>query len=137
LEDDNLGRRADGLVAPCPFDGPTNGEKFRAWVEPFLVFELKPGDIVILDNLSNPQGRGRHNGHRKRQRPSALPAVLKPRSQPDEPWFAKRKALPRKAAARTFDALINAIAGALETSPRTMCKLAQKLTISTPIMKLL
>jgi transposase len=53
LEDDNLRRRADGLVAPCAFDGPMNGEKFRAWVGPFLVFELKPGDIVILDNLSS------------------------------------------------------------------------------------
>ena len=43
--------RQDGLVAPCAFDGPINGEKFRAWVEQFLVPELKPGDIVILENL--------------------------------------------------------------------------------------
>ena len=40
--------RQDGLVAPCAFDGPIKGEKFRAWVEQFLVPELKPGDIVIL-----------------------------------------------------------------------------------------
>ncbi|MBV8895941.1 MAG: transposase, partial [Hyphomicrobiales bacterium] len=43
--------RRDILVASCAFDGPINGEKFRAWVEQFLVPELKPGDIVILDNL--------------------------------------------------------------------------------------
>jgi hypothetical protein len=43
--------RQDGLVAPCAFDGPINGEKFRAWVEQFLVPELREGDIVILDNL--------------------------------------------------------------------------------------
>ena len=50
LEDDDLPRalRQDDLVAPCAFDGPINGETFRAWVEQFLAPELKPGDIVIL-----------------------------------------------------------------------------------------
>jgi hypothetical protein len=36
--------RQDGLVAPRAFDRPMNGEKFRAWVEQFVVPELKPGD---------------------------------------------------------------------------------------------
>ena len=46
------------VVAPCAFDGPMNGEKFRASVEQFLVPELKPGDIVILDNLSSHKVEG-------------------------------------------------------------------------------
>ena len=50
--------RQDGLVAPCAFDGPINGEKFRAWVEQFLVPELKPSDIVILDNLPSHKVEG-------------------------------------------------------------------------------
>src|SRR5579862_1320530 len=50
--------RQDGLVAPCAFDGPINGEKFRAWVEQFLVPELKPGDIVVLDNLPSHKVEG-------------------------------------------------------------------------------
>ena len=45
--------RNDRIEAPCLFDGPINGERFRAYVEQFLVPTLKPGDMVILDNLSS------------------------------------------------------------------------------------
>lgn len=45
--------RCNGLTAPCVFDGPINGECFRAYVEQQLVPVLKPGDIVIMDNLGS------------------------------------------------------------------------------------
>jgi transposase len=45
--------RCDSLTAPCVFDGPINGECFRAYVEQQLVPVLKPGDIVIMDNLGS------------------------------------------------------------------------------------
>src|ERR1700758_5141509 len=45
--------RCDELVAPCVFDGPINGECFLAYVKQQLVPALKPGDIVILDNLGS------------------------------------------------------------------------------------
>lgn len=45
--------RADRLTAPCVFDGPINGRTFRAYVEQQLVPTLKPGDIVIMDNLGS------------------------------------------------------------------------------------
>src|SRR5208282_2239713 len=45
--------RCDRLEAPCLFDGPINGERFLAYVEQFLVPVLKPGDIVVLDNLGS------------------------------------------------------------------------------------
>ena len=45
------GLRADGRSAPCVFDGPINARCFQAWVEQFLVPTLRPGDIVVLDNL--------------------------------------------------------------------------------------
>ena len=45
--------RCDGLTAPCVFDGPINGQCFRAYVEQRLVPTLKPGDIVIADNLGS------------------------------------------------------------------------------------
>ena len=113
--------RHDGLVAPCAFDGPINGEKFRAWVEQFLVLELKPGDIVVLDNLSSHKVEGvmtaiKNGGARLLYLPSYSPDL-----NPIERWFAKLKALLRKAAARTFDFLINAIAGALEAFTRDEC----------------
>ena len=43
--------RHDRIVAPLVLDGPMNGEAFVSWVEQFLVPDLKPGDIVIMDNL--------------------------------------------------------------------------------------
>ena len=45
--------RHDRLAAPCLFDGPVNGECFRAYVEQLLLPSLKPGDIVIMDNLGS------------------------------------------------------------------------------------
>ena len=45
--------RCDRLTAPCVFDGPINGECFRAYVEQQLLPVLKAGDIVIMDNLGS------------------------------------------------------------------------------------
>ena len=56
--------RQDRIDAPCLFEGPINGERFRAYVEQFLVPTLKPGDVVILDNLGSTKERpcGRRSG---------------------------------------------------------------------------
>src|ERR1700720_2895142 len=43
--------RHDRIDAPWVFDGPINAESFRLYVEEVLVAALKPGDIVVLDNL--------------------------------------------------------------------------------------
>jgi len=43
--------RSTGLIAPLVIDGAINGALFRAWVEQELVPVLRPGDIVVLDNL--------------------------------------------------------------------------------------
>jgi len=47
------GLTSEGLIAPFVLDGPMNGECFKAYVAHVLVPELKPGDVVILDNLSS------------------------------------------------------------------------------------
>ena len=107
--------RQDGLVAPCAFDGPINGEKFRAWVEQFLVPELKPGDIVVMDNLSSHKVAGVRTAIENAKANLLYLPAYSPDLNPIEQGFAKLKALLRKAAARTFDALIRAIASALET----------------------
>ena len=49
--------RRDGIAAPCLFDGPINGEVFLAWVRQVLVPTLKPGEIVIMDNLGSHRGK--------------------------------------------------------------------------------
>jgi transposase len=46
------GLRSTALTAPCVIDGPMNGNAFLAYVEQILVPTLKPGDVVVLDNLS-------------------------------------------------------------------------------------
>lgn len=55
----------DGIAAPSVFNGPINRESFRAWVNQFLML-LKPGDIVVLDNLS---------GHKRPEVRRAIRAV--------------------------------------------------------------
>ena len=49
--------RNDRIEAPCPFDGPINGERFLAYVEQFLIPTLKRDDIVVLDNLGSHKGK--------------------------------------------------------------------------------
>ena len=49
--------RSDRIAAPCVIDGPINGESFLAYVEQVLVPTLKPGDIVIIDNLGSHKGK--------------------------------------------------------------------------------
>jgi hypothetical protein len=50
--------RHDRIDAPWLLDGPINGEKFQIYVEKLLVPTLRPGDIVIMDNLGSHSGRG-------------------------------------------------------------------------------
>src|SRR3546814_16036726 len=49
--------RHDGVEAPWLLDGPINGERFRLYVEKVLVPSLRPGDIVIMDNLGSHKGK--------------------------------------------------------------------------------
>jgi transposase len=96
------GLRHDGIAAPMVLDGPMNGEAFLAYVEQALVPELRPGDIVIMDNLPA------HKVHGVRQAIEAVGASLRylppysPDFNPIEMAFAKLKALLRAAAARTI-----------------------------------
>jgi transposase len=95
--------RHDGLSAPCVFDGPINGVFFRAYVEQQLVPILKPGDIVIMDNL------GSHKSAAVRQMIRAAGARLwflppySPDLNPIEQAFAKIKHWMRQAQKRTIE----------------------------------
>ena len=52
------GLRLTGMVAPMVLDGPINGVSFQAYIDQVLVPELRPGDIVIMDNLGSHKGAG-------------------------------------------------------------------------------
>jgi len=108
------GLRTSGIVAPFVLNGPINRRSFETYVETVLVPELRPGDVVILDNLSS------HKGPHVRALVEAAGASLLdlPPSSPDfnpiENAFAKLKALLRKAAERTVVGLWTAIGSLLD-----------------------
>jgi transposase len=114
--------RCDRVEAPWLIDGPINGERFRLYVEKVLVPTLKPGDIVIMDNL------GSHKSKAVRRLIRAAGAYLffLPKSSPDfnpiEQFFAKLKHWLRKAARRTADALCDAIGQILGAVTSSECQ---------------
>ena len=95
--------RHDGITAPCVIDGPINGESFRAYVEQQLLPILKPGDIVVMDNL------GSHRSAAIRRMIKTAGARLwylppySPDLNPIEQTFAKIKHWMRTAQRRTLD----------------------------------
>ena len=101
--------RHDRIDAPWLLDGPIDGESFMIYVERVLLPTLRPGDIVIMDNL------GSHKGKAARQliRSAGAKLFFLPKYSPDlnpiEQVFAKLKHLLRKAAARTFEAICLAL----------------------------
>ena len=99
------GLRVDALTAPCVIDGPMDGITFSAYVEQILAPTLKPGDIVVMDNLPA------HKVEGVREAIETAGAILRylppysPDLNPIEQLFAKLKTLLRKAAERSVDAL--------------------------------
>ncbi len=115
------GLRLSGMTAPMVLDGPMTGDWFVAYVEQILVPTLRPGDIVILDNLPA------HKNPAARRAIEAVGAELRflppysPDLNPIENAFSKLKANLRKAAARTVDHLWSAIADAIDAFTPAEC----------------
>jgi transposase len=107
--------RLDGNTAAMAIKGPTDGDVFLAYVQNVLAPSLRPGDIVLMDNLSS------------HKTPAVLAAIkttgaeprflppYSPDFNPIEKMWAKIKAFLRKAKARTEEALLSAIGDALNT----------------------
>jgi transposase len=113
--------RHDRIDAPWFIEGPIDGESFRTYVAKVLLPTLRPGDIVVMDNL------GSHKGKVVRQliRSAGAKLFFLPKYSPDlnpiEQVFAKLKHLLRKAAARTADAVCAAIGELLHTFTSDEC----------------
>ena len=104
----------EGMRCSTVVDGAVNGDVFEAFVEQVLVPDLRPGDVVIMDNLSS------HKRQRIRElikdadaRLVFLPAYS-PDLNPIELVFAKVKQLLRSMACRTRDALWKAMQSVLD-----------------------
>jgi transposase len=110
-----------GFVAPYVLDGPMNGTTFKAWVEQMLVPELRPGDVVIMDNLAAHKVDGIEQAIKARGAELRYLPPYSPDLNPIEQAFAKLKALLRKAAERTVDGLGHAIGRLLDLFPPAEC----------------
>lgn len=113
--------RHGGVDAPWLIDGPINGEIFRTYVEKVLVPVLRPGDVVVMDNL----GSHKSKAVRRAIRAAGAKLFFLPKYSPDlnpiEMLFAKLKHWLRRAAARTTDAVCDAIAPILDTVTPNEC----------------
>lgn len=116
------GLRHDGLVAPWVIPGAINRQRFDRYIETQLAPALKPGDVVILDNLSS------HKSPRAAELLKEIGAwfLFLPPYSPDlnpiEMAIAKLKALIRKAAARSYDDLWKAVGSACDLFTSEECE---------------
>lgn len=116
-----VGLTSDGIVAPFLVDEPMNRAIFTQYVRQYLVPELNPGDVVILDNLSS---------HKRAEAAALVEAYgatllflppYSPDLNPIEMIFAKLKHLLRKAGERTGEGLWNRIGSLLDDFPPYQC----------------
>ncbi len=113
--------RYDAITAPFVIDEPMNGEIFRIYLQRCLVPTLKPGDIVVMDNLPA------HKNDGVRRIIEAAGAELRylppysPDLNPIEMAFAKLKAHLRKANERSIPALWHRIGSILNLFPPHQC----------------
>jgi transposase len=106
--------RLDGLFAPLVVDGALNGDVFRGYVEQHLAPQLRPGDILVMDNLQTHKVKGVAEAvHARRARLVYLPPYS-PDFNPIELVFAQIKNELRRRELRTIDALEAAFGESLD-----------------------
>lgn len=111
-----------GAFAPAVFDGPTDREVFRAYVQQILVPQLRSDDVVIMDNLSPHKAVGVREAIEQAGATLLYLPPYSPDFNPIENMWSKLKAYLRSAAARTFDAICDAVAEGLKTITSTDCQ---------------
>jgi transposase len=114
--------RRDGVAASLEFRGATDEMAFRTYLDEVLVPCLRPGDIVVLDNLAAHRVGAVARTLRKAGAGVWYLPPYSPDLNPIEKVWAKVKAHVRKAKARTTEALWEAIAQALQTVTAQDCQ---------------
>lgn len=108
--------------ATLVIDGPINGPTFRGYVEQYLAPALRRGDVVVMDNLSSHKVAGVAEAiERRGARIEYLPPYS-PDLNPIEKLWSKVKTLLRRAAARTQQALVRAVATAFRAIKTHECR---------------
>lgn len=113
--------RLSGMTAPMVLDGAMHGAAFLAYVEQVLVATLRPGDIVIIDNLPAHKPIAIREAIEKAGATLRFLPPYSPDFNPIEMAFSKLKAILRKAACRTIDDLWRTIGTALDTFKPEEC----------------
>jgi transposase len=113
--------RCDGITAPCLLNQPINAISFRTYVEQFLVPTLRPGDVVVMDNLSSHKGAGVRAAIEAAGAHLLYLPPYSPDFNPIENAFSKLKALLRAAAERTVEGLWDAIGRCLDCFKTAEC----------------
>jgi putative transposase len=114
--------RCDRVTGPCVFDGPINGECFLAYVEQNLLACLKPGDIVIMDNLGSHKAQAIKTAIRSVGARLLFLPPYSPDLNPIEQVFSKVKHTLRKAMGRSVEAIEEAIANVLPEITKQECQ---------------
>ncbi len=116
------GLRSNGLIAPFVVDQPMNRRIFEAYVETQLVPTLRPGDIVIMDNLAAHKSPKTETAIRAKGAWILFLPPYSPDLNPIEMAFAKLKAHLRARAIRTIEALWRAIGDICELFTPSECQ---------------
>ncbi len=114
--------RLEGMTAPMVLDGAMHGAAFLAYVEQVLVPTLKPGDIVIMDNLPAHKPTAVRQAIEKADAELRFLPPYSPDFNPIEMAFSKFKAFLKRIAARTVDDLWEAIAQAVDIFSPLECR---------------
>ena len=88
--------RLTGMTAPFVYDGAMNGTVFLAYVEQVLVPTLKPGDVVIMDNLPAHKAAGVREAIERRRRNASVPAALQSGLQSDRERVLQTQGAPAR-----------------------------------------
>ena len=110
-----------GMIATMTIEEPTDADIFLAYVEHVLCPELRPGDVVVMDNLSSHKANGVRTWIEKQGAQLIYLPSYSPDLNPIEKLFAKLKALLRKAAERTIPGLWRRIRSILRTVSKKEC----------------
>ena len=116
------GLRSTGIIAPLVLEGPMKGGSFRAYVKQFLAPSLSAGDVVVMDNLAAHKVAGVRAAIAARGASVLYLPPYSPDLNPIEQVFAKLKALLRKSAARTREALWTTIGEQLGSFTSDECR---------------
>jgi transposase len=114
--------RLEGLSAAAVFDGPIDNPTFLAYVEQVLVPTLRPGDVVVLDNLAVHKQPAVHAAIRAAGAQLRHLPPYSPDFNPIEQAFAKLKAFLRAARPHSFDHVCALMADALPRFTPAECR---------------